>query len=117
MQSFRVHSVHQTAFGKYPFLVLNRRDEGKVEFDLSCLGNDHLPHVQVPLDSVYDVLEGRCVDIDVKTAYLAMTPLGDRVLIECTGQGGSVRQFLWMAELALAWNLMSRTPGWKFHVA
>jgi hypothetical protein len=117
MQSFRVHSVHQTAFGKHPFLVLTRRPDGKVELDLSFLGNAMLPKMSFGLGLLYDVLDGRCVDVSTEDAYLALTPLEDRVLMECTGQGGSVRQFLWMAEIAVAWNMMTRTRGWTFRAA
>lgn len=117
MCSFRIHAVHQTAFGRFPFLTLSRLANGKVEIDMTCLGNDLLPRLQIPPDLLYDLLEGRCVDVSSDEAYLALTPLEDRVLFECTGKAGSIRQFLWIAEIALAWNMMTRTRGWRFKLA
>jgi len=112
MQSFRVHCVHQTAFGRFPFLTLTRVSDGTVELDFSCMGSDRLPRVRCSTAVLADLLEGRCVDVSAENAYLSLTPLEDRVLCEFVSGPESVRQFLWKAELALAFNLL--TPAVRF---
>ena len=109
MRSYRIHACAPDASGKYPFLVLSLCGSERVSLDMASMSGGPLSldfSAALTLDALYQLLEGKSVNVDRKGAEMRFRPDGDQLVIEQKGSPNEHR--VWMAELALAWNMLSR---------
>jgi len=57
------------------------------------------------MDALYDLLEGKCVEVARQDGKINLQPKGDQLHIQ--QKGSAIVHKVWMAELALAWNMLS----------
>ena len=108
MRSYRVHACNADASGKIPYLVLSLCGANRVSIDMASMKEGPLQidyTSALTMDALYQLLEGKSVDISRRSGELTLRPDGDQLVIEQTGLKVSHR--VWMSELALAWNMLA----------
>lgn len=108
MRSYRVHACTAERNGKIPYLVLSLCGAQRVSIDMGGMqdtaakSNDS---VALTLDALYELLQGKHIKIDRRDGAIRLSPEGPQLLIHKDGNLNTHR--VWMAELALAWNMLA----------
>jgi hypothetical protein len=108
MRSYRVHACTPEVNGKIPYLVLSLCGAQRVSIDMcgmqgtAAKSNDA---VALTLEALYDLLQGKPIKISRKDGSIRLCPEGPQLLIQKDGSMTTHR--VWMAELALAWNMLA----------
>ncbi len=113
MRSFRIHSLTPRFDGSIPYVAVVNVDSHRVQFCFDHL-DDGLEDITfcLSLASIYTLLEGKCITVDLPFLVCNLTPSSDSVRVDLEVQGAmqSHSYCLALGELALAWNLISAGP-------
>ena len=108
MKSYRIHACSPDTDGKLSYLVLSLCGRDRLSLDLTNFSAGPMMKgftAALTIDALYQLLEGKTVDISRKGADFRLRPDGDQLIIE---QGGvKIVHRVWMAEMALAWNMLA----------
>ena len=108
MRSYRVHACNADASGKIPYLVLSICGAHRVSIDMASMKEGPLApdfSSALTMDALYQLLEGKSIEVVRHGGKMRLRPKGEQLFIE--QRGSSVVHKVWMAELALAWNMLS----------
>jgi hypothetical protein len=108
MRSYRVHSCATQRSGKIPYLVLSLCGRERVSIDMGCMQEGPLRgngEVALTMEAVYELLQGKMIRIERKDGAIRLCPNGDQLTIYRDNDQTSYH--VWMAEFALAWNMLS----------
>ena len=108
MRSYRVHACTAEASGRIPYLLLSLCGAQRVSIDMSTMQGSAAKSneaVALTLDALYDLLEGKPIRVERNDGAIYLSPDGPQLVIQKEGVRGTHR--VWMAELALAWNMLA----------
>ena len=114
MRSYRVHACTPQANGKIPYIVLSLCGAQRVSLDMggmtdrvSLKGVDgpQTSSVALTMEALYELLQGNPIRIERNDGAIKLCPDGPQLVIQKEGTLSTTR--VWMAELALAWNMLS----------
>jgi hypothetical protein len=110
MANYRIHATSPDFDGLLPYLTVSRVDHRRVQFVLSGLDPDLTGMtVCLNLETVYRLLEGKSVSVDLPFLSCTLSPR-EHALVICTyveDRGIHSSRTVSLAELALAWNMMA----------
>ena len=112
MRSFRVHACAAEANGRIPYVVLSLCGRHRVSIDMAGLQTQAAKPgdaAALSLDALYDLLQGKRLTLDRVDGAISLSPSGRWLLIQKDGSAKSHK--IWMAELALAWNMLAGYDG------
>jgi hypothetical protein len=84
-----------------------------VRLDLSSLTMNEGPVVRLPMDAVYELLEGKGADITTPDALVRLSPRDEDLVIDYTRHGAeeSTQWRVSLSEVAMAWNMLAGTSS------
>lgn len=68
------------------------------------------PYVELEMDAVYGLLEGKGEDIELAEAQVRLSPRDEALIIDYTDKATALEQQfrVSLTELAVAWNMLAR---------
>ena len=112
MQIFHVHVSTHGPLPDAPYLILGTAENDTVCLDFSRLqseGDAPFSTLALSSEAIYDVLEGKTLNVERSDGSVSICPSNEELWIEFNGIQGSWQYRVWMAEFALAWNMLCRT--------
>ena len=112
MARYRVHASPIGVEGdQTPYLTLEAMPEQKVRLGFQSLvkaGDEEEPAVIMPMSSLYELLEGKDIEVKVGAAEVKLAPRRKEIIIDCSeSMTHNSRQFrVSLSELAFAWNMI-----------
>jgi hypothetical protein len=114
MNSIRVHSSTPGNPAVIPYLILSFVGPGRLGIDFSPLGGDFgVTSLTLSEDALYDVLAGKDLVISLPEAGLVFAARGEElvVAIRVDARPAPVEFRVWLAEMALGWNVLTRNAN------
>ena len=111
MKFIHIHSAIDLPFGANPYLVVSGSDDERITFDFKHIHETtgHVPAtIALSSAAVYEILEGKGVSVSRTDDVIEFRPRGDELTIWIESDRGNAEFSVWLSELALAWNLLSR---------
>lgn len=97
-----------------PYLILGAVGHDRISLDFSQMEDRPsrvTPTFALSTEALYEVLEGKPLYVDRHDDSIMFEPHNDELVIECR-YGGKLRQYrVWMAELAIGWNMLCKYDG------
>lgn len=123
MRSYRVHACNPQPSGQTPYLLVSLVGANRISLDLAGMkdvAEKGQISVAITLEALYDLLQGNPIEIQRNDGVIRLCPDEDQLVIqrESTKHGLDSHR-VWMAELALAWNMLSgcgvadSMPAWR----
>lgn len=116
MRSYRVHACNPESNPSIPYLLVSLVGAGRISLDFRGMGSG----LAITLDALYDLLQGTPIVVDRNDGQIRLCPDGDQLIIEQESVHHTpISLRVWMAELALAWNMLAgcgaseSMPAWR----
>jgi hypothetical protein len=101
-------------------LILGAVGQGRVQLDLGPMESDplrRLPGMNLSSEALYDVILGNSLTVPGQEVSMTLCQEGDHLVIQCV-EGQAVRNYrVWLAEVALAWNMLRGFQPTGIHLA
>jgi hypothetical protein len=114
MNSIRVHSSTPGNPEVARYLILSFAGPGRISIDLTPLGGDPgLTTLILSQDALYDVLMGKDLVVSLSEVSLVFTARGEELIVAIRSDIRStpLEYRVWLAEVALGWNVLSRSAN------
>src|SRR5690349_12667287 len=114
MNSIRVHSSAPGNPEAARYLILSFAGPGRIAIDLTPLGGDPgLASLILSQDALYDVLMGKDLVVSLSEVGLVFSARGEELVVAIRSDARStpVEFRVWLAEVALGWNVLSRSAS------
>lgn len=114
MNSIRVHSSTPGNPEVARYLILSFAGPGRISIDLTPLGGDPgLTSLILSQDALYDVLMGKDLVVSLSEVSLVFTARGEELIVAIRSDIRStpLEYRVWLAEVALGWNVLSRSAN------
>ena len=113
MRTIRIHTS-TTEIGEVPYLVLGLAGFNRFSLDFSHVSEPDrrtTPTFALSSAALYEVLEGKPLQVNRNEDSISFTPHEKELVIECGYQGKTNVYRVWMAELAMGWNVLTGSFG------
>lgn len=114
MNSIRVHSSAPGNPGCPRYLLLTEAGPGRISLDFTFLAADQgLSSLTLSEDALYDILTGKDLVISLPEASFVFCARGEELVVAVrTDTHTASSEFrVWLAEVALGWNILSRNAN------
>jgi hypothetical protein len=116
MTSIRLHSSLPEDREHLAYLVLTLIDADRVSFDFAGFRGDGQP-LEAPVTlshpALYEILQGHEMTVAGTARTIHLEARGDEFVIHIASEEtGATREYhVWLSEVALGWNVLSRRAG------
>ena len=107
MRSFRVHACNPDDSGRIPYVVVSLCGRDRVSLDMTGLQSSAVKTnaaVALSMNALYDLLQGKRTTVEREDGAFSFVPSGRWLVIHKQGMD---THKVWLAELALAWNMLA----------
>jgi hypothetical protein len=97
-----------------PYLILGVAESGRLSFDFSRIEeiSDRItPSFALSREALYEVLQGKAISVKRREDTIHLDPRESELVIQCNHAGKRREYRVWLAELAVGWNMLARMDG------
>lgn len=108
MKSFKVHACSADTNGRIPYVIVSLCGRERVSIDMAGLQSNAAKAndaIALSMNALYDLLQGKRLKVDRDHGAIDFIPTDQWIVIQKEGTEKSHK--VWMAELALAWNMLA----------